>query len=119
MADANQTIAQIAATRAAATNSSAQVNGVLNQELAKPISDPAVMAACQDTITQNDATIQKCDQDIVTAILAKADADAWLATLNGYTTQMTAQTAALTDDINALNEAKTVATEIAGMLSLL
>jgi hypothetical protein len=119
MANANDVISELAATRAAAVASSAKANAILDGEIAKPASDPDVMALCADTISQNDVTIQKCDQHIVASILARADADAWLSTLNGLTAQMAAQTAALADDIKLLNGAKSVATAIAGMLSVL
>jgi hypothetical protein len=119
MADANGTTAQLAATRAAASDSTDRANAVLNAEIAKPISDPAVMGACADIVAKNGTTISQCDQHIVTAILARADADTWLNTLNGLTTQMAAQTAQLQANIKTLNNAKAVATAIAGMLSLI
>lgn len=119
MADPQQTIVQIAATHAAATTSSDKAQDVLNDEITKPISDPAVMASCAEIVAENSKTIQKCDQNLVATILARADVDTWLSTLGDLTTNMSAQTEELTDDLAVLNTMKSVATAIAGMLVLL
>lgn len=116
MADENDVVTQLADTRQAAVDSTAAQNAILNQEVAKPLSDPAVLAACTATIAENDKTIQKIDAGIVNAILDRPDVNDFLATLRTTTDTMKQQTAALTDDIRALNKAKTVATALAGIL---
>ncbi len=119
MADPNSVITQLAATRVAAQSSSDANNAILSAELAKLQPNAAVMELCTETMAKDQVTIQQCDKHIVTAILARGDADKWLAALGALTTQMSAQSAALTADVAALNTAKSVATAIAGMLSLI
>jgi hypothetical protein len=117
MASPSDVISQLAATRAAATASTSQCNALIDEQTNSGAPDPTVMSNCVLTIGQNDTIIQNCDQHIVAAILARSDVDTWLASLNSLTTQMAAQSAALTTDIDDLNALKSYATAIAGMLS--
>jgi len=117
MADLHQVIQQLADTRAVASASSAANQTILDAEIAKPISDPAIMTPCIQTLRENDITIKKCDDDIGAAILARDGVDAFLSTLSDLTGTMDTQTKALKADQDGLNKAKDVATSIAGLLS--
>jgi hypothetical protein len=110
--------AQLADTGAKASASSAATQAILDAQIADPIDSNAdIMAACVVTLRENDTTIQACDKGIDAAILAAANVDELLSTITDLTGQMDTQTKGLAADVTALNNAKTVATSIAGLLA--
>jgi predicted component of type VI protein secretion system len=117
MATLQDVVNQLSVTRQAAVDSTTKNQAIIDAQANLPVPDPAVLAACQDTIDANTDTIQKCDQNIATAILQQAGVDQWLADLAGLTSQMSTLTKQLTAEINALNQAKAVASAVADVLS--